>query len=243
MRDRNNNPRIQRAQQQQNVKNQNQLAAASSRPPLSGDGPGVAAYAKKGGQLNPKFVRWGRFSLACGCVALFTGPTFCLAALLAPLAPFYLLPLWCYPRNPVPRYLATLLAPLGFVCGTLVGAFVFPPVLRAWVGQGSEDYFDPFSSSASSSPTSTTTDVTLADWSPALVVGGFGAAGVFLLLRKPALSSCAFCAPAWTLVYSLPLALVVGRTKARQGLAFSPVPDVFIQLPLILVLIVFGVIE
>ena len=54
------------------------------------------------------------------------------------------------------------------------------------------------------------------------------------LLRAPS-STCACCGCAWTAAYSLPLALLHGRrSAARDFLAFTPTPDLPLQIPLLL---------
>ena len=96
--------------------------------------------------------------------------------------------------------------------------------------------FDPSSSPPSSSAWS------LGPWPP-LCAAALAFCGVFLLLRRPALSTCACCAPTWAAAYSLPLALLLGRARAKANLAFTPVPDLPVQLPLIIVLLLAGVID
>lgn len=63
-------------------------------------------------------------------------------------------------------------------------------------------------------------------------------------LCNPPVSNCAFCAPFWVLAFSLPLALTVGMQRARESaMAFAAVPDLPLQLPMILVLVVLGVVD
>ena len=80
-------------------------------------------------------------------------------------------------------------------------------------------------------------------WSLASVLGVVCAAAMAAWWCSPPLSNCAFCAPFWQLTYSVPMALLVGKQTAKQAyLAFAPVPDLPLQLPIVIVmLVVFGV--
>jgi hypothetical protein len=172
----------------------------------------------KGGHLSPKFVVFGRRALACSLFALTFPPTFAIGACLAPLAPLFLIPLVFYPRDPVPRHMAPLISPL-------VGGFIY--VLFAYLlplaSQSIANVFSPHQ----------------VGYLPALFPALFALVMSWKLWRSPALSSCACCAPAWLFAYSMPLALLIGRNKARSYLAFSPVPDMPLQLPTMFVMIFF----
>jgi hypothetical protein len=193
-------------------------------------------------RLPLRLVRWGRAGCAAGCVAACFAPGVALALLAAPFAPGLLLPLLAQPRGPLPRHWAPLLAPFVALAFFAAAAWGLPSLLDAAAAAG-----------GGSSGSSGSAAVALArwlrprssplGWAPAGVAAAGGWAAAFLLLRRPALSNCACCAPAWLGAYSLPLALLVGRTKARTLLAFAPVPDLVLQLPMILALLFLGIIE
>lgn len=170
----------------------------------------------KGGHLSPKVVVFGRRALACTLFALTFPPTFVLGACLAPLAPFFLLPLAVYPRDPIPRHMAPLVSPIVGALFYALFAFVLPSA-----SHNIASVFSP--KNVGYMP---------AVW-PAIAATVIG----WILLRKPALSSCSCCAPAWLLAYSIPLSLLVGKNKARAYLAFSPVPDMPLQLPTMFVML------
>jgi len=191
-------------------------------------------------RLPQRLVRWGRAGCATACVACFFTPGFALALVASPFAPCLLLPLFAQPRGPLPRHWAPMFAPLAGLLSLVLAAWGLPYVLEAiaTVSSSSQDRSAILAFALWLRP-----DSSPLGWLPAGVAAVCGWASAFLLLRRPALSNCACCAPAWIGAYSLPLALLVGRTKARALLAFSPVPDLALQLPMILVLLAMGVIE
>jgi len=190
-------------------------------------------------RLPQRLVRWGRAGCATACVACFFAPGIALALLASPFAPCLLLPLLAQPRGPLPRHWAPMFAPLVGLLSLALAAWGLPSILEAIsTGGTSHDRSAVIALALWLRPGSSPLG-----WFPAGAAAVCGWAAAFLLLRRPALSNCACCAPAWFGAYSFPLALLVGRTKARTLLAFSPVPDLALQLPMILVLLAMGVID
>lgn len=88
-------------------------------------------YIQRGGPLHPALVRWGRLGCACGLVAACLGPGLLLGAFLAPASPLLLLPVLCYPRDPVPKALAPLCAPAAAAAAWALTALWLPYVPSA----------------------------------------------------------------------------------------------------------------
>jgi hypothetical protein len=177
----------------------------------------IRAYCPaKGGHLSHKFVSLGRRALASTMFALCFPPTFALGCCLAPFAPLFLLPLAVYPRDPIPRHIAPLVSPFVGALFFVIFAYLVP----VWFS-GLASVFDPAK----------------AGLLPSIIPGCIAAVIAWVLLRRPALSSCSCCAPLWLIAYSIPLSLVVGEYKSRRYLAFTSVPDIILQLPTMFIML------